>query len=250
MIYDRGLLMTAKSTWMPMLADAYANKYGEVAQDFLSLVVEPSLAALEQKKAEIAAQPDQALAAFHLYDHHQLILKTRMALCLGVQSLWEQQLRSYLGNCVVRGDDATTMDKIQNASWDHRRKDQSLKHLFTEIRGLELEGFESYKRLDILQLLGNACRHGPGPSSVTLIKRYPELWPEAGARSKQFGVPAETLMPVDGTLITDALLRDLVNAVVLFWLDMRIACTEALIPNNAAMIEELASLRSRRELLL
>lgn len=236
--------MTAKSTWMPMLADAYANKYGEVAQDFLSLVVEPSLAALEQKKAEIAAQSDQALAAFHLYDHHQLISKTRMALCLGVQSLWEQQLRSYLGNCVVRGDDATKMDKIQTASWDHWRKDLSLKHLFTEIRGLELESFESYKRLDILQLLGNVCRHGPGPSSVTLIKRYPELWPETGAQNKQFGAP------VDGSLITDALIRDLVNAVVLFWLDMRIACTEALIPNNAAMIGEVVRLRVKRKPLM
>lgn len=242
--------MTVKPKWTPKIADAYANKYGEVAQDFLSLVVEPSLAALEQKRAEIAAQPDRALAAFHLYDHCELILKTRTALCLGVQSLWEQQLRSYLGNCEIQGNDSALLDKIQSANWDHWRKDHSLKHLFNEIRGLELESFESYKRLDILQLLGNVCRHGPGPSSLTLIKRYPELWPRANAQSKQFGVPAETLMPVDGTLITDALLRDLVNAVVLFWLDMRIACTEALIPNNAAMIEEVARLRTKREPLM
>lgn len=58
--------MTAKSSWTPIIADAYANKYGEVAEDFLSLVVIPSLAALEQKGVEIAAQEDQVLAAFHL----------------------------------------------------------------------------------------------------------------------------------------------------------------------------------------
>lgn len=85
--------MTAKLTWTPMIADAYANKYGEVTADFLSLVVTPSLAALEQKGVEIAAQEDQVLAAFHLHDHRHLITKTSMALCLGIQSLWEQQLR-------------------------------------------------------------------------------------------------------------------------------------------------------------
>jgi hypothetical protein len=76
--------MTAKSSWTPIIADAYANKYGEVAEDFLSLVVIPSLAALEQKGVEIAAQEDQVLAAFHLHDHRQLITKTSMALCLGM----------------------------------------------------------------------------------------------------------------------------------------------------------------------
>lgn len=173
-----------------------------------------------------------------------------MALCLGVQSLWEQQLRSYLGNCEIQGNDSALLNKIQSASWDHWKKDHSLKHLFSEIRGLELESLDSYKRLDILQLLGNVCRHGPGPSSLTLIKRYPELWPKAGTQSKQFGVPAVAVMPVDGALITDALLRDLVNAVQLFWLDMRIACTQALIPSNPAMIEEVARLQALRPALL
>ncbi len=82
--------MTVNPNWTPIIADAYANKYGEVAQDFLSLVVEPSLAALQQKQVEITAQEDQMLAAFHLHDHRHLISKTSMALCLGIQSLWER----------------------------------------------------------------------------------------------------------------------------------------------------------------
>ncbi|MFK3826775.1 hypothetical protein ACI2JQ_00710 [Pseudomonas fulva] len=51
-------------------------------------------------------------------------------------------------------------------------------------------------------------------------------------------------------LISADLLRDFVNAVVLFWLDMGIACTEALIPNNPAMIKEVAKLQARRTALL
>ncbi|MNE31655.1 hypothetical protein D3C80_1252330 [compost metagenome] len=57
-------------------------------------------------------------------------------------------------------------------------------------------------------------------------------------------------MPVGGMLITADVLRDFVNAVVLFWLDMRIACTEALIPSNPAMIEEIARLQALRPALL
>ncbi|WP_085593137.1 hypothetical protein [Pseudomonas sp. B14(2017)] len=57
-------------------------------------------------------------------------------------------------------------------------------------------------------------------------------------------------LPLYGMQITAALLRDLVNAVVLFWLDMRIACTEALIPSNPAIVEEVARLQALRPALL
>ncbi|ANC02556.1 hypothetical protein AB688_10655 [Pseudomonas putida] len=234
--------MTAKSTWTPMIADAYAKRYGEVAQDFLSLVVEPSLAALELRRAEIAAQPDQIVAAFHLYDHYHLMTKTSMALCLGIQSLWEQQLREYLGNCGSRVHlNSSTRSNIKGANWGVSGRFPSLNQLFVEIRGLELENFTSYKRLEKLQLLGNVCRHGEGGSAVKLRANYPELWPSC---------EADSLRSVDGMLISTFLLRDLVNAVVLFWLDMDIACTEALIPNNPAMIEEVARLRALRPALL
>ncbi|MBB3271883.1 hypothetical protein FHW75_003061 [Pseudomonas sp. OG7] len=240
--------MIVKSTWTPMIADAYANKYGEVAQDFLSLVVIPSLAALEQKGVEIAAQEDQVLAAFHLHDHRHLITKTSMALCLGIQSLWEQQLRDYLCNCPKAG--GITWKVIRKASWGFSPKAPTLNELFSEIRGLPIEGFESYRRLDKLQLLGNVCRHGAGDSADKLQARYPELWPQVMVEAIQTGSSLLTSLPLGAIQITVDLLRDLVNAVVLFWLDMRIACTEALIPNNAAMIEEVARLRAKRELLL
>lgn len=49
---------------------------------------------------------------------------------------------------------------------------------------------------------------------------------------------------------TSTKLIHFVNAVVLFWLDMRIACTEALIPSNPAMIEEIARLQALKPALL
>ncbi|APO80191.1 hypothetical protein [Pseudomonas putida] len=240
--------MIVKSTWTPMIADAYANKYGEVAEDFLSLVVIPSLAALEQKGVEIAAQEDQVLAAFHLHDHRHLITKTSMALCLGIQSLWEQQLRDYLCNCPKAG--GITWRIIRKASWGFSPKGPTLNKLFSEIRGLPIEGFESYRRLDKLQLLGNVCRHGSGDSADKLQARHPELWPQVMVEAIQTGSPLLTSLPLGAIQITVDLLRDLVNAVVLFWLDMRIACTETLIPNNPAMIEEVVRLQALRPALL
>lgn len=242
--------MTANPGWKPTVADAYANKYGEVARDFLSLVVGPSLAALVKKEVEIATQEDQMRAAFHLHDHRHLISKTSMALCLGIQSLWEQQLRDYLCNCGMHlNPRAGTTNDVRLASWGTSTKG-SLNQLFADIRGLKLENFQSYQRLDKLQLLGNVCRHGEGPSAVKLRAKHPELWPTAMLESQQYGISARAFMPVDGMQITVDLLRDLVNAVVLFWLDMRIACTKTLIPENTAMIEEVARLEAMRPALL
>jgi len=230
---------------MPEVADAYANKYGEVVEDFLSLVIIPSLAALAQKGVEIAAQEDQVHAAFHLHDHRSLITKTRMALCLGVQSLWEQQLREYLCNC-PRKSGRTWMD-IQRAHWGASGKVLSLNQLFSEIRGLRIEDFESYRRLDKLQLLGNVCRHGEGKSAEKLRMEYPELWPSAILDSGEYGLTPPAFMVLETMYISTTLLRDLVNAVQLFWLDLRIACTEGLISTNPTITIELEKLRARRE---
>lgn len=236
--------MTAHSPWTPSIADAYANKYGEVAEDLLSLVVIPSLAALEQKFVEIAEQEDQVLAAFHLRDHRHLITKTSMALCLGIQSLREQQLRDYPCRCPRAG--GVTWKVIKKASWGFSPKAPTLNKLFSEIRGLPIEGFESYRRLDKLQLLGSICRHGAGDSADKLQARYPELWPQAMVEAVPSGDSLLTSPPLDSMQITVDLLRDLVNPVVLFWLDMRIACTETLIQESRTMIEEVARLRALR----
>jgi len=243
--------MTAHPPWAPCIADAYANKYGEVAEDFLSLVVIPSLAALEQKGVEIAKQEDQVLAAFHLHDHRHLITKTSMALCLGIQSLWEQQLRDYLCYCGVKvKHKGSTVDLIRSAKWGVTGKMPSLNQLFREIRGLPIEEFESYSRLDKLHVLGNVCRHGEGDSAAKLRAMYPELWPMVGTDSEPFGMAVAPQRPVNGMLVSAELLQDFVNSVVLFWLDMRIACTEGLMWDAPAMSKEVAKLQALRGALL
>src|SRR3546814_10300686 len=78
----------------------------------------------------------------------------------------------------------------------HRREDragglEALRKYFRKLRGIELEVFPSFDNLDLLQHLGNACRHGDGDSAAELARRCPDLW--------QHGLlaPARPDMPPD-----------------------------------------------------
>ncbi|WP_454839789.1 hypothetical protein [Pseudomonas hormoni] len=233
--------MTTAHQWELSIADAYANRYGDVAQDFLTLVVEPALAALDKKAVKLANDPDLAVATFQGFDHANLIVKTTMALCLGIQSVWEQQLTGYLRNCAQSlelGDEIQR--RLEKVKWG-----ASMNSLFLDIRGLDFQSFDSYKRLDLLQTLGNVCRHGEGKSAMKLRKEYTELWPHWADTSKHPEIPLIYLAPVTGIRIPVSLLRDLVNAVVLFWIDMQRIGLESL-SDQPAVDAEIARLQERR----
>lgn len=238
--------MTSAHPWKLSIADAYANRYGDVAQDFLTLVVEPSLSALDMKATQIANGPDPAIAAFHGYDHANLIVKTMLAFCLGIQSLWEQQWRGYLRNCVrdLKLEQVTEAD-IEKAMWG-----DSLNRLFFAVRGIALEEFVSYRRLDLLQTLGNVCRHGEGKSAVKLRKEHPELWPHWEATNNYPDIPLVYRAPVSSMRIPLALLEELVGGVVLFWLDMQIAGLADMAESDPAVSGTIDLLREKRRLLL
>ncbi|WP_242169261.1 MULTISPECIES: hypothetical protein [unclassified Pseudomonas] len=234
--------MTTAHPWKLSIADAYANRYGEVAQDFLNLVVEPALAGLDRKAVELAKNPDQAIASIQALDHINLTAKTSMALCLGIQSVWEQQLRSYLRNCIGSlqlGDEL--QKRLDDVKWGDK-----MNSLFLDVRGIDFQSFDSYGHLDLLQTLGNVCRHGEGKSAMKLRKNHTGLWPHWADTVKYPNVPVTYRAPVDGIRIPVGLLRELVNAVVLFWLDMRRLGTESLLDDQPGLQGEVESLLARR----
>jgi hypothetical protein len=235
-------MMTSAHLWKLSIADAYANRYGDVAQDFLTLVVEPALTALDRRTVELANHPDEAIAAFQGFDHANLIVKATMALCLGIQSLWEQQLTVYMRNCAQSlelGDDL--LQRLEKATWG-----ESMNSLFLAIRGLDLQSFDSYARLDLLQTLGNVCRHGEGRAARKLRRDHTGLWPHWADTNKYPQVPLIHRAPVAGIRISVSLLRALVNAVVLFWLDMQRMGLETLLAEQPSLQAEIDSLLSRR----
>ncbi|MGJ7513648.1 hypothetical protein ACSFE6_04840 [Pseudomonas baetica] len=205
--------------WKHSVIDVYANNNGNVVQDFLSLVVEPSFQALERKREELTLHPDPCVVAFAMMDHLGLEQKTAMAFCLGIQSLWEQQIRSYMVGCMreffkphmPEDQVAEKIELAERVPWGSR-----FSALFLEARGLELKSFPSYTQLELLMTLGNVCRHGEGDAARKLRKSHPELWPTSlPLLEEHFGN-----RPVSDLRLSFELLRSLVHAVVLFWREL------------------------------
>jgi hypothetical protein len=222
--------MTTPHAWKHGWADAYAHRNGDIAEEFLDLVVKPSMVALEKKHLELASSDDIVIAGFAANDHRDLINKTNMAFCLSIQSLWEQQLRRYLGDCVSSlGIEGVTTDELEHVSWGER-----INKLFQYVRGIDLTVFDSYVTLNKLQLLGNACRHGDGKSSRKLFKLHPELCPE------QYPSVQSVRWSVD-------LLAEFVDAIILFWMDMEILGLESFANDDARVVARIVQLRNNRE---
>jgi hypothetical protein len=222
--------MTSPYKWKHGLADAYTYRNGAIAEEFLNLVVRPSVAALERKHLELASSDDLAIAGFMAHDHRDLINKTNMAFCLSIQSLWEQQLRRYLGNCVsTLGIEGVTARELEHVTWGDR-----INKLFEYVRGADLTLFDSYATLNKLQLLGNACRHGDGKSSRELFHLHPELCPEQYPSVQYIQWRVE-------------LLAAFVDAIVLFWMDMEILGLESFAREDVRVVARIAQLRNDRK---
>jgi len=214
-----------QSPWKHSIADVYANNYGNVVQDYLSLVVEPSLQALRRRSEELMAITDDALftKAFQIADHSALEQKTAMAFCLGIQSLWEQQIRTYMVSCTrqffnpgVPEDQAVKaiedeIEKIQKVGWG-----SDFNKSFMNARGLDLSKFQSYESLGLLMLLGNVCRHGEGSAARTLREKHKDLWSAPDPLLEEFF----GIRPVSDIQLPLELLRSLVHAIVLFWREL------------------------------
>lgn len=211
--------------WKHSVVDVYANNYGNVMQDYLSLVVEPSIQMLYRRSSELmeCQEVDALIKSLQMLDHWTLEQKTAMAFCLGIQSLWEQHIRTYTISCLrdfhtsdVSEDErakalAAKIESTEKAPWGSR-----FNALFFEARGIELERFQSYEQLSLLMALGNVCRHGEGDAAKRLRKSHPELWPAPmPLLEEHFGT-----RPVTDLRLSLELLRSLVTAVVLFWRDL------------------------------
>ena len=155
-------------------SDVLAGFYNaRTVKAYLTGVVQPSLAALDKQIQDWNESKDP-IALVAIDDIEVLRNATVEAYCLAIQSLFERQLRTYLAGCAGFLKKPELVPKVQQARWDR------LNELFLELRGIALKDFQQYENLDFLQLLGNVCRHGEGPSLETLRKQHPELWPGLG----------------------------------------------------------------------
>lgn len=226
--------------WKNCYADITASKHGASIQSYFDDVVRPALRTLEDQISALC-HSDEPGAPFMHADATLVLHEAKMAFALSIQSVWERQLRSYLSGCAyhLRPHD-NLIPEVERATWPR------LRALFNELREIGLEAFSSFPLLDKLHWLGNACRHGDGPSAIELASRYPELWPALSS----FPMPDGTLhtMPLTVARIEISVdhLCEFVGAIVAFWADALYIYNESIQPKDLSLESWLVRARSER----
>lgn len=215
-----------------------------MVQQYLSDVVEPALAALNEQ-IKRWTDSDEGGARFAQADAEELLRATVEAFCLSIQSLWERQLREYLCNSARYLNSGSGQKRIQKANWSE------LNAIFLELRGVSLEEFDSYEVLDLLQVLGNACRHGDGKASNDLFKRCPELWPDLSNLPLLPGW-AEPMEPVappsfSSVIIPKEFLIRFITAIAWFWDDTEYIYLQSLERRHPSADARIIAMRRERE---
>ena len=235
--------MTEPFRWKNCHADVVSSGYGRMAQAFLKNVVEPSLEALDAEIDEWSRSDDPA-ALFAQADTEELLRATTMAFCLSIQSMWERQIRTYLRKCAEElRPDSTFAKKAMNERWEKIDK------LFLDLRGISLTAFEAHGDLDLLHLLGNACRHGDGPSARALWNRRPDLWPHRFTPSPTFEVvrqAANEPQSIEAVVIPRDLVRSFANAIASFWDEAEYIYLESIERKHETVEAKLVKMRRDR----
>lgn len=235
--------------WKNCMADVYNYRYGAVAKEFLTLVVNPSLDALDAQVDEWGKSDDPA-SEFIISDLGELIYKTRMAFCLSIQSLWEQQIRTYLSGCQQElginpfpVSNRRGANSVQAVYWG-----DELNTVFEKLRSITLPSFASYKSLDLLMLVGNVCRHGDGSSSARLWSIRPDLWPDYHDPDNEFlrSTLTDQAPPVHSMQIPREMLEDFVDNICLFWEDTNYIYEESIERKHPSLEARLVVKRAER----
>jgi hypothetical protein len=226
--------------WNNCYADVAASKHGVSVQSFFDDVIAPAIRTLEEKIAALG-RSDNPGDAFAQADMEDVLKQTKMAFGLSIQSISGRQLRGYLRGCAeeLRPSDGLAA-QVAKGNWE------KLCTLFLELRGIRLDAFPSFAELETLQLLGNACRHGDGPSAVELAKRCPELWRVYPPMPFEDQPPDPGPPPVALMDVPVERLRAFVTAIAAFWDDAEYIYNESIERKHPSLEAKLARERTER----
>jgi hypothetical protein len=199
--------------------DVQTVLYRPRVRAFLNDVVKPALAAIDAD-IERWATTQEGGWMFAVADGEALLQATIQAFCLSIQSLWERQLRNWLSACIPPGSE--NQRRLLTA---RKGTLPELSTLSRELRGIPLTAFPSYPDLDLLQRVGNACRHGNGRSAAALFRSNPELWPTWSSAPFPWSDNAPPVGPApppsfEQAVLPRKLLGRFATAIVGFWEDV------------------------------
>lgn len=210
-------------------------------------VVRPSLKILDTKIDELQ-RCDQVSADFELLDYAPLFQSTVEGYLLAVQSMWERGLRGMLVNRAKQlSKPERYIGALQRAKWNDNT--QSDLHLcFEELLGLSLKAFDSYGDIEILQIIGNALRHGDGASARKLHERCPSLWSNWLAPGTEIELgPFRVSIPPDAPkhpkfadiTLTQSVLEQLMQSLIWFWEDLEHIRCNSFRQKHTSVVEKL-----------
>jgi hypothetical protein len=206
--------------WQNTSADRTTSLHVEALELYWTEVVKPAIRVLVAKSDQWRTS-ENLVELIELEDYELAYRYTMQGFALAVQSMWERQLRNYLVVCADEQPSAGVTSKVlREAKWPE------LQSLFLRLRGVALNTFPSYDDLDLLQVLGNACRHGDGGSAKALFRRCPEIRDEGLRPSNSIWRPEEQQSPstpeFERVTIPSALLEQLLLSVIWFWEDQEL----------------------------
>lgn len=142
-------------------------------QLFMDSVIIPSLQTIDREIDENLRDEDPS-SVFFESNLSELYQATVESYLLSVQSMWERGLRRLLVSREKRLNGGKEVEAVQKALWAKGAK--SIQCHFQRLMGISIMSFDSYDDLDFLQHLGNAIRHGDGPSANKVYELAPTLW--------------------------------------------------------------------------
>lgn len=218
--------------------ESFAN--GHHTEHYFKDVIEPALRTLADQIDEYETKQEGAWP--FVVQHIQTVEKATVeAFALALQSIWERQLRRYLG---THKPQDFPLEKLEKANWGE------LQYMFRAWRPFGLDEFDSFAWLDLLQELGNACRHGDGRASRVLFKRYPELWPNWPPK---FVAPLPDMIrppvlptgepPFRDIVIPEHFLQRCSEAIGWFWADIEYLYNRSLQHPDEYLVQRLNAVR-------
>ena len=151
----------------------FPGEHARALQLFRDAVVRPSLRTLDRAIDDNAAGEEMGSEFFET-DLTDLFHATVESYLLSVQSMWERGLR----NLLVRRETCLygegEVNLLHRATWSGGSA--SLQSQFERLLAVPMTAFDSYDDLNFLQNLGNAIRHGDGPSAKKVHELAPSLW--------------------------------------------------------------------------
>jgi hypothetical protein len=232
--------------WQNCYADVQTCKHDLTIQSYFEDVIVSALATIEGK-IETLDKSDWPGAVFAHADMKDMLRESKLAFGLSIQSIWERQLRTYLCGCArdLRPSEPIAA-KIEKANW------KDLQKWFRELRGIDLEAFPSFDTLEMLQHLGNACRHGDGGSAAELARRCPDLWPVMplvpAMPHMPPGSPPVALPKTVGMMdIPVERLRAFVAGIAAFWRDTEYIYNESIERKDSGLEARLVRERAERD---